>query len=493
MSKPNIVYFIADQMRSDSLGHLGNPASLTPNFDRLAESEAVSFANAYCQNPVCVPSRNSFLSGLYPHTTGHRTMHFLQGKDDPNILKEMKNQGYEVIWIGRNDVTPAGQSKAAYCDEHYDGFDFINKVDGNESGFSALNSQSGHSPVDPGPQLYSFYVGEAKGDLNPMLKLDWNALQSALDYLDRKAASNDKRPFFLYVTLWFPHPPYVCEEPWYSAIDRSKLPPRRPDVSTLVGKPSMMQEIARKQGLTQWTEEQLTEIRATYLAMVSRFDHQFGLLRKKLMDTGFYDDSSIFVFSDHGDYTTDYGIAEKAQNLFDNPVSNVPLMVKPAKSFAVKPGKSQALVELADLSATLADMAGFELSYTQFGKSLRDAIAGNPIHKDAVICEGGRIHGEKQAMELGHTERSPYWPRLSTQYSEGPEHTKAVMIRMGNQKYTYRLYESDEFYDLDVDPLELNNAIDDPKYAQIIQTMKERLLKLLVETGDYVPNRRDKR
>ena len=91
MSKPNIVYFIADQMRSDSLGHLGNPASLTPNFDRLAESEAVSFANAYCQNPVCVPSRNSFLSGLYPHTTGHRTMHFLQGNDDPNILKDRKS------------------------------------------------------------------------------------------------------------------------------------------------------------------------------------------------------------------------------------------------------------------------------------------------------------------------------------------------------------------------------------------------------------------
>ena len=227
MSKPNIVYFIADQMRSDSLGHLGNPASLTPNFDRLAQREAVSFANAYCQNPVCVPSRNSFLSGLYPHTTGHRTMHFLQGPEDPNILKEMKNQGYEVIWIGRNDVIPAGKSKVAYCDEFYDGFDFINKVDGSEKGFSALASHSGHSPVDPGPQLYSFYAGKADGELNSMVKLDWNALQSALDYLDRKASSSDKRPFFLYITLWFPHPPYVCEDPWYSAINRSKLLPRQ--------------------------------------------------------------------------------------------------------------------------------------------------------------------------------------------------------------------------------------------------------------------------
>ena len=79
MNRPNIVYFVADQMRTDSLHHMGNQASITPNLDAVCE-EGVSFRNAYCQNPVCVPSRNSFLSGLYPHTTGHRTMHFLQDR-----------------------------------------------------------------------------------------------------------------------------------------------------------------------------------------------------------------------------------------------------------------------------------------------------------------------------------------------------------------------------------------------------------------------------
>jgi arylsulfatase A-like enzyme len=92
VNKPHIIYFVADQLRSDALHHLGNPASQTPNMDSLAE-EGVSFQHAYCQNPVCVPSRTSFLTGLYPHTTGHRTMHFLQNEDEPNILKEMKNNG----------------------------------------------------------------------------------------------------------------------------------------------------------------------------------------------------------------------------------------------------------------------------------------------------------------------------------------------------------------------------------------------------------------
>ena len=110
--RPNIVYFAADQMRADTLHHLGNPASHTPNLDALAK-EGVSFRNAFCQNPVCVPSRCSFLTGLYPHTTGHRTMHFLQDPQEPNILRTMKENGYEVIWCGRNDVGTAERSKEA--------------------------------------------------------------------------------------------------------------------------------------------------------------------------------------------------------------------------------------------------------------------------------------------------------------------------------------------------------------------------------------------
>ena len=128
-NKPNIVLFVADQMRCDSMHHMGNDASVTPHLDSILE-EGISFENAYCQNPVCVPSRCSFLTGLYPHTTGHRTMHYLQRhEDEPNILKEMKQNGYEVIWIGRNDVIPGDKPKTNYCDEYYDGTTFENQRD----------------------------------------------------------------------------------------------------------------------------------------------------------------------------------------------------------------------------------------------------------------------------------------------------------------------------------------------------------------------------
>ncbi|MFW6278903.1 MAG: sulfatase-like hydrolase/transferase, partial [Bacillota bacterium] len=105
-SKPNIIIFNPDQFRSDALGHLGNEASHTPNLDKLVENDAVSFNNAFCQNPVCTPSRCSFMSGWYPHVRGHRTMYHMMKDDEPVLLRRLKEAGYYVWWGGKNDLIP---------------------------------------------------------------------------------------------------------------------------------------------------------------------------------------------------------------------------------------------------------------------------------------------------------------------------------------------------------------------------------------------------
>ncbi|MFR1833749.1 MAG: sulfatase-like hydrolase/transferase [Lachnospiraceae bacterium] len=491
MKKSNILFFVADQMRCDSMAHMGNPAAKTPNLDSILE-DGVSFLHAYCQNPVCVPSRCSFLSGLYPHTTGHRTMHFLQRKDEKNLLRIMKEQGYEVIWIGRNDVVPANRAKTEYCDEFYNGIDFENHRDDTGIKFQPGKVRAEIPEFMQKDNFYSFYKGKLDKE-EALESADWNCIKSALDYLDRKSEELDGKPFFLYITLSFPHPPYGCEEPWFDSIDRSSLSRRRPDIETLIGKSSMLQSIRSKQNLTSWTEKQYNELRAVYLGMVERFDYQFGMVKKRLQTLNMYEDTSIFVFSDHGDYTGDYGITEKVQNCFEDPVTNVPLLIKPALGFSVKPGKTEVLAELLDIPATAAEMAGIDLGYVQFGKSLLGAVAGEKTHKDAVFCEGGRIHGETQAMESGHGPESPYWPRLSSQCSEGPEHGKAVMVRNERYKYVMRLYEKDEFYDLKEDSMELFNQIENPEYQEEIQKLRLRLLKFYMETGDTVPMERDPR
>lgn len=316
---------------------------------------------------------------------------------------------------------------------------------------------------------------------------------AALAYLEERSRQPDAKPFFLYCTLSFPHPPYGCEEPWYSLIDRDKLPPRRPDVETLEGKAEILRDIRAKQDLQNREEKQYNEVRAVYLGMVARFDHQLGLVREKLKETGVYDDTSIFVFSDHGDLTGDYGIEEKCQNSFEDPLTNVPLVVKPAAGTPVCRGRNPALVQLLDLPATVYEMAGVTPDYIQFGQSLCQTIATGGAHRDAVFCEGGRIKGETQAMEPLHGPESPYWPRISTQHESDAAHTKGCMIRMGQLKYILRLYEADQLYDLEKDPMELHNCIDDPAYAQPLAEMKNRMLRFYMETGDFVPSQMDKR
>ena len=227
--------------------------------------------------------------------------------------------------------------------------------------------------------------------------------------------------------------------------------------------------------------------------MTEKIKKTEAFLREKLKETGVYDDTSIFVFSDHGDLTGDYGIEEKCQNSFEDPLTNVPLVVKPAAGTPVCRGRNPALVQLLDLPATVCEMAGITPDYIQFGQSLCQTIATGGAHRDAVFCEGGRIKGETQAMEPLHGPESPYWPRISTQHESDAAHTKGCMIRMGQLKYILRLYEADQLYDLEKDPMELHNCIDDPAYAQPLAEMKNRMLRFYMETGDFVPSQMDKR
>lgn len=126
-----------------------------------------------------------------------------------------------------------------------------------------------------------------------------------------------------------------------------------------------------------------------------------------------------------------------------------------------------------------------------------DLIAGaTDSHRDAVFCEGERLKGETQAMELDspRSKTALYWPRMHLQQQvEGPEHAKATMIRTERYKYIHCLYEQDELYDLQTDPTEFNNRIDDPDLTEILVRLKDRLMRFYLETADFVPMTPDQR
>jgi arylsulfatase A-like enzyme len=487
--QPHIIIFNPDQWRGDVLAHKGNSAAITPNLDRIVKEDGVSFANAFCQNPVCTPSRCSFMSGWYPHTRGHRTMSYMMQPDEPVLLKTLKENGYFVWWGGKNDLVPAENGFENYCDIKYSTPD-------DEKAKPSLQANPDWRGEKDGDNYFSFYKGKLspESEADEPTDYDWSIVRGAIDMIKNYKG---EKPLCIFLALAYPHPPYAAEEPWCSMIDRQKVPERTP-IPESDSEPGLYQTIRNLQGMQNWTDERWQELRATYYASCARVDHQFGMVIDALKQQSMYDDTALFFFSDHGDFTGDYGVVQKADNVFPDCLTCVPFIIKPPSWEDVKPRVSQALVELTDLSATVAEMANIKLDHTHFSCSLMPVISGQTEeHRDAVFCEGGRRLGEEQCKGLElipePVEENLYWSILKPFRTECPEIGKSVMIRTHEYKYVHRLYETDELYNLKTDPREYCNCINDPSMNNILQSLKSRLMEFYLETGDVVSTRINKR
>ena len=487
MKKNHIIIFNPDEMRWDTMGHMGNPAAVTPFLDRMARTEAVSFSRAFCQNPVCVPSRCSFFTGLYPHTAGHRTMSYLLHPGEESLFSELKNAGYYVWMNARNDLY-AGQIP---------GWVEANASEIFYGGLVPPAPGSVRPPDREGKDRYTHFRGQLALDAEGRnYSADDEAVDAAIEVIRRRAEGD--APLCLFLGLMYPHTPYQIEEPYYSAIDRSRLP-ERVRYEDCTGKSKMMALLRKYQNIDQYTEADWDELRAVYLGMCTKVDEQFRRLCEALKEAGIYDDCAIFFFSDHGDWDGDYGLAEKAQSCFEDCLTRVPLLIKPPKEDGADPGVTGALTELVDFYATAMDYAGVEPKRTHFGRSLRPVLRDRSLkNRDAVFCEGGRLPGEKHCDEYhsvgpkGPSPKIEYWPKMMAQ-TDDDAHAKAVMVRGETGKLIHRITGEDEYYDLVRDPQEKHNLIDDPAYADAVLALKLRLLDWLQATSDTVPMQLDNR
>jgi len=207
-----------------------------------------------------------------------------------------------------------------------------------------------------------------------------------------------------------------------------------------------------------------------------------------LKQAGIYEDTALFFFSDHGDYTGDFGLVEKAQNLFEDCLTRVPFLLKPPANYTCHAGNRQALVELVDIPATVYELADICPPYSHFGKSLLHLVEKDEGHREAVFCEGGRCERESQCDEADAEDpKSLYWPRTSIQKENDVAHGKAIMCRTARYKYVYRAQEDDEFYDLEKDPQECHNLVFQPEYADVLGGGRQRVLDFLAQSCDIVP------
>ena len=424
--RPHIVIFNPDQWRGDTLAHLGHPAVHTPHLDRLVATDAVSFRHAFSQATVCTPSRCSFMTGWYPHVRGHRTMHRMlhPGLGETNLLKVLREHGYFVWWGGKNDLVPGQLGFEAHCDVHFrpTAADYrrwkATPGEGSHAGDLAWRGAPGDD------NFFSFFKGrlEAPGG-GRWFDGDWAMVHGAIDFLEHY---DGDQPLCVFLPLGYPHPPYCVEEPWYSLTSREAVPERH--LYRHVGRQARVagRDIRDAQGLTGWTEDRWRELRATYYGMCARVDHQFGLLVDALRGTGRYDDSAVFVFSDHGDFTGDYGLVEKTQNTFQDVLCRVPFLVKPPAGVPTVPGVRDQLVELVDFPATVYDFVGIDCGYWHFGRSLAHLLA-EPCGRTPRrrLLRGGPAAGRSTGERAGERPvRRPLGPALPGRARRAPRSTR---------------------------------------------------------------------
>ncbi|OPZ86092.1 MAG: Choline-sulfatase [bacterium ADurb.Bin429] len=465
---PNLILFMPETVRADAVFGPEGKCAFTPHLDALI-TEGGAFPYTFSQSPFCAPSRCCLATGQYPHTGGYRAFSHLVQPHEWNAFRELREAGYYTVAFGKNDMLAQGAVPLS--------FDEVDlRVKPEDYGqYTDRRQEPKHR--------YSFYQGKREG---PCHDTDWACIESALQFLDE----THDRPFCLFLPLAFAHPTYVVEEPYYSLHDRASLPPPLPYRPE--DKRRYVCHLHESHGLGELMEDDLREIRAVYYGMISRVDAQLGQIVSRLRERGLYENTALFYFSDHGDYTGDYGLTEKWNAAFEDAMLRVPLACR-IPGFPAT-GVHNGLVEIIDLYATIMDVAGIQPRHPHFGCSLMPALRGEEFTgRDAVFAEAGLREDENGRHLPPIPDDSIYALRRDLVLNVPGINTRAAMARTERYKYVYCPGDRDELYDLRTDPGELMNRADDPALSAVRVVMKERLLRWLLETSDLLPYESDSR
>jgi choline-sulfatase len=492
--RPNILILVLDEMRGDVAT---NPVVRIPNMRKIAEG-GISFTNCFTPNPVCVPSRCCTFTGQYPHGAGHRSLYQMLQPHEDNLFRRLKGSGYEVVWVGRNDLFTTEAIQASVSQRHCSYVDHLAHAvsQAGEQGGDFLQALGRHIKLNPFPEDHphrkSFCYGERSQELADR-DLDHQIVLECEEYLDSYAGSDRERPFCLYACFIFPHPPYTVEEPYFSMYDRQSLPlmPGADGKMNYDDKPAFMRLLHERYGLDELQDDDFREILAVYYGMISRLDDQVGRIMGKLTAIGEDQNTAVVLLSDHGDYAGSYGLVEKWPTGMHDCLLKVPLFMRIP---GVRPDRNHCdfLSQTIDLFPTLLEVAGCRAPRTHHGRSLLPVLRGEVnSFREAVYAEGGYDAREPQCHEdrVASTEdpvMGIYYEKIKLANDRPELVCRTAMIRTTEWKLVIRSHPevTDELYDLVHDPDERVNLIGRAEHAETESSLRERLLLWYLETSD---------
>jgi iduronate 2-sulfatase len=432
VEKARNVLLIASDDLCTALGSYGHPLVKSPNIDKLA-SRGVLFKNAYCQFPLCNPSRASFLTGRMPSVTKvlNNRPNFRDAIPDTVTLPQLfKNSGIFTARVGKlyhygvpGDIGTPGMDDPASWNETV-----------NPRGVDKDVEEEIHTTAPPtakgsgrfGGQVSWLSVADDRGEHTDGI--------GAAEGIKLLEAHKDK-PFFLAVGFYRPHTPYVAPKKYFDLypLDKIKLP------ETPAGFKEQTPALAITTSPNQeaMTDQQRKEAIQAYHASTSYMDAQVGRLIDAVDRLGLAKNTVIVFVSDHGYHLGEYGMWQK-QSLFEQS-ARVPLII--AAPGAKKNGTAtEALVESLDIYPTVAALCGLEAPKYLDGKSLVPVLDGDAI--------GVREHAYTQVQrgdnKPGHAVRTVMYRYIEWSYGA----------------------DGAQLYDMEKDPFQTKNLANDPAYAQ---------------------------
>ncbi|MBA4191710.1 MAG: iduronate-2-sulfatase [Planctomycetaceae bacterium] len=452
--KMNVLFIVSDDLTNNTLGCYGSPVSKSPNIDKLA-AKGVRFDRAYCQFPLCNPSRTSFLTGLRPDTSKvyeNATQFRKNVPDTQSLGQTFQKGGYFVGRVGKlyHYGVPAQIGT--------DGLD-------DKPSWQLTINPKGRDKDDEEKDLLFTLNPNAKGSGRYGGTLSWHASEGIdAEHTDGKIAAevvkqleaNKDKPFFLACGFFRPHTPYVAPKKYFELYPAEKLkiaevPEKHSESAPAPAFGSAKPEQAKL------TDDLRRKALQAYYASTTFMDAQVGIVLDALEQLKLADKTIVVFISDHGYHLGEHGLWQK-MSLFENS-ARVPLVIYDPR--AKGNGKvSSRTVELVDLHATLADLAGLTAPKTD-GASLKPLLDDPTAKWDKpAITQVSRGTPTATGETVG---KNPWFMGYSVR----------------NERYRYTEWDGGkkgvQLYDYDKDPGELKNAAEDAAYAEVVKQMKALL------------------
>lgn len=452
---PNIVVILSDQHRWDVMSCAGRAGIRTPNLDALA-ARGTRLSHAFCNSPLCGPSRCSFWTGTHPHTHGgvthqnerHRTKQRYRpelSSDVTPLPRLFRDAGYATHAIGYLGTHVFSGGKPVDGDPAFWGFETAGMTGSDYTAAVGKDVVQRYNLGKIQGEMWEPAYANVEGEPFPHGEEKmWDRLMAdeAVRYLDHADAD---RPFLMYCGFRAPHTPWCAPEKFHAMYD----PDNPADVGPLPdfryrheNKPRRLMERFDYFDIRHYRDDMVRRSIAAYFAMVSMVDAYVGEILDALDRNGQRDNTLIVFASDHGENLYQHGLCEK-HTLLESSV-RVPMIVA-GPDLPDHGGTSDELVSLIDVVPTLCHAAGIEPPASAEGVDFRPALHGEPV-RDDVRCE--------------------YYHSLDP----------CRMIRDKRFKYIHTEDDICELYDLEQDPEERVNLAWYPHYARRIERMDREVM-----------------